>query len=205
MSDKRQLLTLGVGAIHLCLIAVVCCEETLALVSAQLTILPTACSSPARKLQPSFAAVLRRHCVAEDRGRQLINTYLHLAGIESSYNFFAPNVPPAYKLVFEFTYNDGRVDYESAGFEGGETSLRFASLLDYLGRLQFEAGREYLIHSLATSAWQAHPDAVHVRAILGSLVYPPPHQFLVDPTVTYQFAAAYTFSQTGETENEGQP
>jgi hypothetical protein len=44
--------------------------------------------------------------------RNGITVYLHSAGIEAGYGFFAPNVPPNYKLVFELHYPDGRIDYE---------------------------------------------------------------------------------------------
>ena len=54
----------------------------------------------------------RPAAAASNPVRQALATYLHIAGIETGYGYFAPNVPGSYKLVFELHYPDGRVEYE---------------------------------------------------------------------------------------------
>ena len=54
----------------------------------------------------------------------VIPGYLHLAGIESGYSYFAPNVGDTYKLVFEFRYPDGHAEYDSFAPENRESALR---------------------------------------------------------------------------------
>ena len=44
--------------------------------------------------------------------RETIAFYLHAAGIEVGYGYFAPNVPYSYKLVFQLTYPNGTTEYE---------------------------------------------------------------------------------------------
>ena len=55
---------------------------------------------------------LGQDLAASNPAREALATYLHIAGIESGYGYFAPNVPGSYKLVFELHYPDGRVQYE---------------------------------------------------------------------------------------------
>ena len=66
--------------------------------------------------------------------REALNTYVKLAGIETGYGYFAPNVPGGYRLVFELHYPDGRVEYELPSVRSAAAGLRIAGLLDSIGR-----------------------------------------------------------------------
>ena len=53
----------------------------------------------------------------------------NIAGIETGYGYFAPNVPGGYRLVFELHYPDGRVEYELPSVSSAAAGLahsRFA-------------------------------------------------------------------------------
>jgi hypothetical protein len=131
----------------------------------------------------------------QDNGlRRTISTYLHVAGIEVGYGFFAPNVPESYKLVFELHFSDGRVEYEVAGPQSGESSFRFASLLDFMGRTTSEQERQGLVRLVAGSMWRKHPDLVKVRALLGAIVLPGPIEYRQGKSPAYVFRHAYEFA-----------
>jgi hypothetical protein len=42
-----------------------------------------------------------------------IATYINVTGIEVGYGYFAPNVPETHALVFELSFPDGHLEYES--------------------------------------------------------------------------------------------
>ena len=98
---------------------------------------------------------------------QILRGYLNAAGIEAGYSYFAPNVAPSYRLVFELEHEDGTVDYDSFAPAGREANLRLAGLLDQLVKTPSAAMREEVTKLLAQSAWQRHPDLVHIKAVLG--------------------------------------
>jgi hypothetical protein len=125
--------------------------------------------------------------------RQGVSTYTHLAGIESGYSFFAPNVPNNYKLVFEVHYPDGRVEYElpHVGSSGG--GLRLATLLDNIGETRYDALREVMVKMVAYSIWRKHPDATMVRAVLGFVTLPTAAEFRSGTSESYEFLYAYDF------------
>ncbi len=100
--------------LHFLLIISFSCRETLGLIARGLTIFPSSFKSFAQKAETVADAVLGQHLAASNAVRQALATYLHIAGIETGYGYFAPNVPGSYKLVFELHYPDGRVEYECA-------------------------------------------------------------------------------------------
>ena len=104
--------------------------------------------------------------------RRSIATYLHAAGIQSGYTFFAPNIPGYHKLIFELSYEDGRTEYESPHFSGKAATLRLDSLLARLGDNRYEPLREVVVKMLALSIWRERPDVKKIRATFG-LVSPP--------------------------------
>jgi hypothetical protein len=130
--------------------------------------------------------------------RQALVTYLHLAGIETGYGYFAPNVPGSYKLVFELHYPDGRVEYELPSVSSAAAGLRLASLLDKIGRTPYDALREHLVKTLAASIWREHPEVKTIRAIFGSIRLPSVHEFEEGKRESYQFLYAYDFSLQNE-------
>lgn len=168
-------------------------RETLWLMGHGATILPAFLESSWQKTESIAAATLGENFGSTNPARQTISTYLHFAGIESGYGFFAPNVPDSYKLVFELHYLDGHVQYERAGAGGAESTLRVASLIDELGRTTSDPMREVMMKLLAHSIWQQHPEATMVRAILGSLTLPTVAEFRQGKSETYKFLYAYDF------------
>jgi hypothetical protein len=99
-------------SLHFLLIVSFSCLETLRLVAQGPTIFPASFKSFFREAETAVSTALGQHLAASNPIRQAIVTYLHLAGIEAGYGYFAPNVPGSYKLVFELHYPDGRVEYE---------------------------------------------------------------------------------------------
>src|SRR5262249_1801685 len=96
--------------IHFFLIAAVCFAGLFSLVSQGATILPSRLDNYARKAELLTAWLLGKQAAASSPVRRSIATYLHAAGIQSGYTFFAPNIPGYHKLVFELNYQDGRVE-----------------------------------------------------------------------------------------------
>ena len=92
-----------------------------------------------RKLRRLFPSLSASILAASNPIRQVLATYLHLAGIETGYGYFAPNVPGSYKLVFELHYPDGRVEYELPSVSSAAAGLRLAGLLDKIGRTPYDA------------------------------------------------------------------
>ena len=56
------------------------------------------------------AALLGEHQLFSHPWRQAVAVYMHAAGLDTGYGFFAPLVPVSHKLVFEIRYPDGRVE-----------------------------------------------------------------------------------------------
>lgn len=126
--------------------------------------------------------------------RKTLTAYLHGTGMESGYGFFAPNVPSSYKLVFELHYLDGRVEYDLPHVNEAATGLRLTSLLDRIGRAQYEPLREVMLKMLAYSAWREHPGAVTVRTVFGYVDVPSALELKEGKTETYNFLYAYDFT-----------
>jgi len=87
---------------------------------------------------------------------------VQLAGIETGYGYFAPNVPAGYRLVFELHYRGGRVEYELPSVSSAAAGLRIASLVDSIGRTPYDALREILVKTLAQAIWREHPNVEKV-------------------------------------------
>jgi len=139
-------------------------------------------------------AVLGQHLAASNPVRQALATYLHIAGIETGYGYFAPNVPSSYKLVFELHYHDGRVEYELPRVNSAAAGLRIAGLLDKIGRTRYHALREHLVKMLAQSIWREHPEVETIRAVFGSITLPNVSEFERGKRESYEFLYAYDFS-----------
>jgi hypothetical protein len=126
--------------------------------------------------------------------RQAITVYLHSAGIESGYGFFAPNVPNSYKLVFEIHYPDGRVEYQLPEVGGGAAGLRLISLYDNVARITYEPLRETTLKMLAYTVWREHPDATMIRAVFGTVTIPAFANWLHGRRESYEVICAYDFA-----------
>ena len=180
---------------HFFAVSAVCCRDTFWLVARGLTLLPERANGLAEIGESMATTALRQELHRTNLWRQTVDLYLHAAGIESGYGFFAPNVGGTSKLIFELYFADAHVEYQSAAVGPNESGLRFASFMDYVSRTQSQALRDILIRSLAEPIWQRHPDLVRIRAILGALSYPSPTELLNGAGASYNFVAAYDLTR----------
>jgi hypothetical protein len=162
------------------------------------TILPSAGNEYARKVELAATWCLGKEAGASNPLRRGIATYLHAAGIQAGYSFFAPNVPTQHRLTLELFYDDGRVEYESPHVRGKAAALRLESLLDRLPEQRYEPVREVLVKMLAFSVWREHPDVKKVRATLGSVNPPDIAEFEQGKTETFQPLFSFDFSLRDE-------
>src|SRR5262249_47197104 len=158
------------------------------------TILPGSFKNFSQKAETALSATLGQKLPASNPVREALNTYVQLAGIETGYGYFAPNVPAGYRLVFELHYPEGRVEYELPSVSSAATGLRIAGLLDSIGRTRYDALREILVKTLAQSVVREQPDVESVRAILGSIRLPSISEFEEGQRESYEFLYAYDFS-----------
>src|SRR6266487_1030577 len=180
--------------IHFFLITAVCFSGLFSLVAEGATILPSALNKYARKAELIAAFVLGKEAAASSPMRWSIATYLHAAGIQAGYSFFAPNIPGYHKLTLELYYEDGRVEYESPRVTGKAAGLRLDSLLDRLADNRYEPLREVVVKMLALSVWRERPDVKKIRATFGSVSPPSISDFehgkgeLFQPVFSYDFS-----------------
>jgi hypothetical protein len=189
--------------LHFLLVFSFSCRDTVGLIAQGPTILPFWFRSFSQKAEAIVSAALGQRLAASNPVRQAFATYLNLAGIETGYGYFAPNVPGAYKLVFELHYPDGRVEYELPTVGGAAAGLRVAGLLDTIGRTPYDALREHLVKMVAQSIWREHPEVNTVRAVFGSIRLPSLTDFEHGKRESYEFLYAYDFSpRDGDGESE---
>ena len=126
----------------------------------------------------------------------LAKTYLHLAGIEAGYGFFAPNVPDAFRLQIAVLDERTRVIQNGLlAVEGGETDLRLASLLDALGRSPAGEVRDIIFELMAQAVFEEFPEAAEVRFRVEAIRMPALAEFQKDRAPSYQPAYAYDFDR----------
>ncbi|MBA2622118.1 MAG: hypothetical protein H0U88_00670 [Chthoniobacterales bacterium] len=126
------------------------------------------------------------------RIKEVLVAYLHLAGIESGYSFFAPNVPRSYDLAFE-VYLPGRIEYVPLSFARSEESLRWFSLMDYVGQTASDPVRQVVLKLIAHSIGQQYPTATRMRASVGTMVLPTPAEFRQGKRGSRRVLYAYDF------------
>ena len=124
---------------------------------------------------------------------QLVRGYLHGAGIEAGYSYFAPNVGGGYRLAFEFQFADGRVEYDAFAPESREAELRLDGLLDQIVKSPSPAMREVLVKFLALTAARRHPEARRVKAVIAAQHLPDATEFKTGKRQSYEFVHAYEF------------
>ena len=186
---RQRNLCLAWFVLHFLLIIIASCRDLFRLVADGLTILPSSFSIAAQHVETIASSALSRRCIA---------TYLHAAGIQAGYTFFAPNVPGYHRLTLELFYNDGRVEHESPHLRSKATGLRLESLLDRLAEQRYEPIREVLVKMLAFSVWREHPGVIKIRAVFGSLNLPRAEEFERGKRESYDFLYAYDFSRAEE-------
>jgi hypothetical protein len=191
--------------LHFLLIITFSCRDTLGLVAQGPTIFPPSFKRFSQKAETVVSAGLGQHFAASNPVRQALATYLHIAGIEAGYGYFAPNVPGSYKLVFELHYPDGHAEYELPRVSSAAAGLRVAGLLDKIGRTKYDALREILIKMLAQSVWREHPDVTMIHAVFGSISLPSVSEFERGKRESYEFLYAYDFSRTDKANESETP
>ena len=165
--------------------------------------LPSVVDKYARKAELVAAFVLGKEGAASSPVRRGIATYLHAAGIQAGYTFFAPNIPGYHKLTLELYYEDGRVEYESPHVSGKAAALRIDSLLDRLADQRYEPIREVVVKMLAFSVWRERPDVKKIRAIFGSVSPPSISDFERRKGESFQPMFSYDFSLRSEENKSG--
>lgn len=172
MSATRRNAFLACLVVHLTLIVVVCAHDTLWLLRRGLVTIPAVRGSLWEKLDKVPETILAVHSHSRNPWKRAVATYTNLAGIELGYGYFAPNIPAASALVFEFHYPDGRVEYETPNLQGTAGQFRVSTLVGQIGQTDYGRWRIALIKLLAGSAWQRHPEAVLLRAFFGTISPP---------------------------------
>ena len=180
--------------IHFFLITAVCFAGVFSLVAGGSTMLPAALEPRAHKAEVAAAWLLGKQAGASSPIRRGIATYLHAAGIQAGYTFFAPNVPGYHRLRLELVYEDGRVEYEPPHLRSKAAALRLDSLLDRLADQRYEPIREVVIKMLALSVWRDHPEVKKIRAVFGSVNPPSIDEFEHRKAETFQPMFSFDFS-----------
>jgi hypothetical protein len=198
MDSKR--ICAGWFGIHFVLITAVCLAGLFSLIAEGTTILPLVLNQYARKAELVPAWLLGKEAGAANPVRRGIATYLHAAGIQAGYTFFAPNVPGYHRLILELYYEDGRVEYDSPHVRGRAAALRLNSLLNRLADARYEPLREVVVKMLALFVWQEHPDAKKIRATFGSVNIPSIGDFAHGKRESFQPLFSYDFTLRNEEE-----
>jgi hypothetical protein len=172
VSARRQYLYLAYALFHFTLVGAVGIHETLWLLKEGVVVVAAAPRSVWKKLDRIPAAVVGDQGDSLNGWQRAIASYTNSAGIEAGYGYFAPNIPPTHALVFECTYSDGRVDYQTPAVQGEAAQLRVTTLIEQIGRTNYDRWRKELIRLLARSTWRQHPDAVSMRAFFGTITPP---------------------------------
>src|SRR6266536_2812950 len=180
--------------VHFFLVMAVCSAGIFSLIAQGSTVLPSALDKYARRGELMAAFVLGKEGAASSPVRQGIATYLHAAGIQAGYSFFAPNIPGYHKLTLELYYEDGRVEYESPHLRGKAAALRLDSLLDRLADSRYEPLREVIVKMLALSVWREHPEVKKIRATYGAVTPPDIDDFEHGKGESFQPMFSYDFS-----------
>jgi hypothetical protein len=176
----------------------VCLRDTFSIFATTPTVFPAKANEFWKRGEQSAATLLGQRLDDSNWLRNAIATYLHTAGIEAGYGFFAPNVPANYKLVFELHYPDGRSEYEIPRVGSAATGVRFAGLLDQLAEVSYTPLRETMMKIMAYSVWQEHPDVNLVRAYLGRARLSTPAEFEKGDRGSYELLLAYDFTFPGK-------
>src|SRR5262249_47023330 len=144
-------------------------HQLLWLIGGGLTIIPAASSGTWKRAEKAASMIAGQKFAPSSPIKIALYAYLHSAGIEGAYGFFAPNVPENFKVAFEFRNPDDTVEYDLPNVESSAAGLRLGSLLDKIGRSDSEQYRRVLIRMLTSTAWENHPNAVSAQAVFGKL------------------------------------
>jgi hypothetical protein len=191
---RRKSFCLAFFAAHFFLVGVVSCRELFWFLSQSRTVFPRSFNSYWEHGENLGSNILLQNPATPTTLREGVTTYVHLAGIESGYGFFAPNVPGTCKLVFELHYPDGRTESRVPAVSSNASGLRVATLLDKIGRPQYDSLREVIIKMLASAVWREHSDATMIRAVFGVVMLPTAEEFEHGVRESNEFLYSYDFT-----------
>ena len=183
------------AAAHLIVIAAVCTRQTFTIVAQGGTFFsPAPIARGVTTSRPDRTANGRRSQIVLFT-RRLIRTYLHAAGIETGYGFFAPNVPAALRLNAELHTADGAIHTQLLAGDSSETGLRLASFLDALGRTRADDIRDAMFQFIAKAMFDEHGDASRVRLGLEKITPPTLAEFREGKETAYELVCLYEFKR----------
>jgi hypothetical protein len=175
------------------LIAALSAREIIWLVAHKLTIIPEQFDS-FWKADDHLAYTLTGEALPVSHPvRQIIAGYEHLAGIESSYGYFSPNVTDSCELIFEIHYPDGRIEYDLPSVGSHAAGLRLSTLLDEIRLTTDDGLRELMVKMLTYANWREHPEAIKIRAIFGEIVLPSVDSFERGDHKRFEVRQTYEF------------
>jgi len=199
---RRRNFYLAWFGLHFFLITAIGIRQLWWLIAHGLTIVPFSREEIAPPAVNARSTITEPAKVGSNPAKQALFGYLHCAGIEGAYGFFAPNVPENFKLAFEFRNTDGSVEDDLPNLESRAAELRLGSLLDKIGRSDSELFRRLLIRMITSAAWQNHPDAVSARAVFGKLKLPGPLEFERGVQPSYEFIVGYSFERSRDSNSK---
>jgi hypothetical protein len=189
----RRKVYLGFFILHFALLMAVCCRDLFRVLAQGSTVFHSSLYSSWHKGERIAAAASGQTLASSNPLRQTLTGYLHCSGIDGAYSFFAPGIPSGYKLVFEIKYSDGHTEYDLPHVKSSATAVRLSTMLDYVGRIEYEPLRELMFKMLSYSIWQLHPGAVKIRAIFGYIDEPNLAEVTQGKATEYRFLYAYDF------------
>ena len=179
--------------VHLLLVAMVAVQSICSDIARGMTWLPAPLEEYAGRVE-EWIDIIRGATGPRSNAVWLgLSSYLHSAGVEAGYGFFAPAVSSSAKIVFEFHYDDGGIDYDLPQVRDRASSLRLIGLLQFIGDTEYEPLRRALLKVLAHSAWRNHARATMVRAVYGYIDEPTRRDARHGATESYHVLYVYDF------------
>jgi len=156
--------------------------------------MPATIVKPANQLWTLLQSISPRRLARSNPIRQTIIGYAHMAGVESPYTFFAPNVPESLKVIFEIQFSDKRVIYDVPHVESHTEGLRLSAVVDQAAA-QPGLWRDVVLQMLAASSAEIHPDANRIRVVVAALKFPRPGDYLNGAEPSYRYVCSYDFNR----------
>jgi len=188
--------------VHFSFIGAISCWDILDLVATGRTMLPPAIAAPAKQLSGAIQSISPRQLPRLNPIRQTIIGYAHMAGVESPYTFFAPNVPESLRVIFEIQFLDSRVVYDVPRVESHSEGLRLSALVDQAAA-QPGLWRDVVLRMVAASAADMNPDAIRIRVVVAARKFPAPGDYLTGAEPSYRYVCSYDFESDKARQRDG--